>query len=156
MVYSDVQKEIRDICLRLLTRREHSQLELLDKLALRGFERAETKFVVNDLSEQNWQSQHRFAESYARHRIKKGYGPLKIAQELRQRGIKEFDLTLVVTDLVGSWDDVLEQIYEKKYTNETQLTYKERLKRNRFLQQRGFSGDMINILFKRLNIQLID
>ena len=44
-------------------------------------------------------------------------------------------------------DEILKQVYEKKYSDEERLPHKERLKRSRFLQQRGFSNDMIKTLF---------
>lgn len=149
-----VNKEIREICFRLLVRREHSQQELLDKLAIKGFDRSESKMVIDVLTEQGWQSNQRFAESYARYRIKKGYGPIKISFELQQRGIDEVDLDSVVLDLADSWDEIIDSVYIKKYSDDTQLGNKEWLKRNRFLQQRGFSSEMIRALFKRFSIQL--
>ncbi|MCK5828952.1 MAG: regulatory protein RecX [Methylococcales bacterium] len=147
-------KEIRENCFRLLVRREHSQQELIDKLALKGFGRSESKAVIDILAEQGWQSNERFAESYARYRIKKGYGPIKVSFELKQRGIDEVDLDSIVLDLADGWDEVIDTVYKKKYSDDTQLENKEWLKRNRFLQQRGFSNGMIIALFKRFSIQI--
>lgn len=147
-------KEIKEICFRLLTRREHSQQELLAKLAVKGFERSTSKAVIDRLTEQGWQSNQRFSESYARYRIKKGIGPIKISFELQQRGIDEVDLDSIALDLADGWDEVIDSVYMKKYSDETQLKNKEWLKRSRFLQQRGFSSEMIRALFKRLSIQL--
>jgi len=143
-----------ELCLRFLSRREHSQQELLEKLAIKGFDRTETQLIVDELAAQGWQSNQRFAESYSRYRIKKGYGPIKIKCELQQRGIEDCDLDEVVMDLADGWGEILEQVYLKKYSDDTRLTNKEWLKRNRFLQQRGFSGEMIKTLFKDLNIKL--
>ncbi|MCK4840420.1 MAG: regulatory protein RecX [Methylococcales bacterium] len=153
MIESESPKVIKENCLRLLVRREHSQQELLDKLSVKGFDRAEVVKVVDDLAEQGWQSDQRFAESYARYRIKKGYGPIKISYELYQRGIDCFDLECALLDIADDWMELLEQIYHKKYADDKMLSNKEWLKRNRFLQQRGFSGEMINTLFKRLKLQ---
>jgi len=135
--------EIREHCIRLLTRREHSQRELLDKLALKGFDRAVTQQLIDVLNDEGWQSDERFAEAYARHRIKKGFGPIKISYELRQKGIAEFNLENVVMDLAGSWLDLIAQVYKKKYGEDKPVSKKERVKQSRFLQQRGFSHEMI-------------
>jgi regulatory protein len=141
---------VKDTCLRLLARREHSQQELLNKLALKGFDRSASQEVIDELAEQGWQSDQRFTESYSRHRIKQGYGPIKIANELKSRGIGAFDLDSVVLEVSEGWNEVLEQVYKKKYPDEkTSLLNKEWLKRCRFLQQRGFSGEMIQLLFKK-------
>ena len=155
MINTESQKNIRECCVRLLSRREHSQQELLDKLAVKGFDRTETQLIVDELAAQGWQSNQRFAESYSRYRIKKGYGPIKIICELQQRGIEDCDLDEVLMDLADGWGEILEQVYVKKYPDDKVLTNKEWLKRNRFLQQRGFSSEMIKTLFRALNIKLI-
>ncbi len=146
---------MKETCLRLLSRREHSQLELLNKLILKGFDRSDSQQLINELAEQGWQSDKRFTESYSRHRIKQGYGPIRIANELQLRGIDTFELDPIVLELADSWIEVLENVYNKKYPDEkTLLEKKEWLKRYRFLKQRGFSSEMIQLLFRQLTIQL--
>ncbi len=140
---SGLVAEIRENCIRLLTRREHSQRELLAKLAVKGFDQAVTQQVINTLNDEDWQSDERFAESYARHRIKKGFGPVKISYELRQKGIVEFNLENVVMDLAESWLDLIAQVHKKKYGEDKPVSEKEWIKQSRFLQQRGFSHEMI-------------
>jgi len=142
------EKEIRGRCLQLLTRREHSQQELLNKLALKGIERNATQAVIDKLIDEGWQSDERYAESYARYRIKKGFGPIKIAHELKQKGISHFDLEPVVHDISDSWFTLLTQVYHKKYADKGDLSPKEYIKRSRFLLQRGFSHEMINSVLK--------
>ena len=148
-------KSIEDICLCLLARREHSQQELLDKLVLRGFDRDDALPVIEHLVEQGWQSDQRYAESYARFRILKGYGPLRINYELKQNGITPFDLESIVQELAGSWMQLLERVYSNKFSQDTLLDRSEWAKRSRFLLHRGFSGAMISALFDELNIKFI-
>ncbi len=138
----------------MLARREHSRKELEDKLARRGFERAASERAILQLAEQGWQSDRRFAESYARQRIEKGYGPLRIGYELQQHGIDSIDLSALVDDIAESWFERLENIYLGKYGADKRLSVKEWLRRSRFLQQRGFSGEMIKELSRRLEIRL--
>ena len=142
-------KEIRAICLRLLTRREYSQLELLTKVSLKGFIRQEVQVVIASLANQGLQSDERFAEIYARSRFNKGFGSLKVAYELKQRGIDDFDLQAVIMENFGDEAELINQVYNKKYkkyASTLALTLKERLKRQRFLQQRGFSSKLIQVL----------
>ncbi|MCF7963939.1 MAG: recombination regulator RecX [Methylobacter tundripaludum] len=150
---NEATKEIQEVCLRLLARREHSQQELLNKLALRGFDRDDAQPVIDELAGQGWQDDLRYAESYARFRIQKGYGPIRVRHELKQHGIAAFDLESIVQEEAGSWMALLEQVYSKKYVHETALDRNEWAKRSRFLLQRGFSGAMINALFDQLNIR---
>ncbi len=142
---------IKSACLYYLARREHSQQELLTKVAEKGFVRSMIQEVVSELEERGLQSNARFAESYARHRVQRGFGPLHIGAALQQRGAGGYDFDMAVEDIVGSWALLLEQVYTKKYTDKlASLDSKERLKRSRFLQQRGFSGEMINQFFRQL------
>ncbi len=152
---SHVAKEIQEVCLRLLAGREHSQQELLNKLALRGFDRDDAQPVIDELAEQGWQDDLRYAENYARFRIQKGYGPMRVRHELKQNGIAAFDLESIVQEEAGSWMALLEQVYSKKYTDDTALDRNEWAKRSRFLLQRGFSGAMISALFDQLNIRFL-
>jgi regulatory protein len=149
-----VSTTIRESCLRLLARREHSQKELLNKLLVKGFGKDEILAVIEELALQGWQSDSRYAESYARHRIQKGYGPIAVAYELRQNGVDTVNLEDIVQTTAGSWMDLLEQVYTKKYGHDLLMERNEWAKRSRFLMQRGFSGTMINALFDHLNIKL--
>ena len=147
------RQQIEAVCLRLLARREHSQKELLDKLALRGFMRDESLPVIQAMAEQNWQNDGRYAECYIRQRIATGNGPVRIRYELQQRGIDDADLDPQAEEQ-GGWQNLLLDVYSRKYDDEKSLSQNEWLKRSRFLQQRGFSGEMIKRLFGELKIKL--
>ncbi|MBL6987591.1 MAG: regulatory protein RecX [Methylobacter sp.] len=148
-------KEIQEVCLRLLARREHSQKELLAKLILRGFDKDEALQVIDELAGQGWQDDLRYAESYARFRIQKGYGPIRVSYELRQNGIEVLDLDGIVQEEAGGWMALLEQVYSKKYNRDAVMERNERAKRSRFLLQRGFPGAMISALFDQLDIRFL-
>ena len=149
-----VVAEIKESCLRFLARREHSQKELLNKLLVKGFDKDEILTVIDELAEQGWQSDSRYAQSYTRHRIQKGNGPVFIAYELRKNGVDADDLEDIVQKTAGSWIELLVQVYTKKYGYDSLMDRKEWAKRSRFLMQRGFSGTMISALFDHLNIKL--
>jgi len=145
---------IERICLRLLARREHSQRELLEKLALRGFSQDEATPIIAKIAEQNWQNDARFAEVFVRQRIANGYGPLRIRYELQQRGVAAVDLDALAEETAGGWLEQLLALYSRKYAAEQTLSQTEWLKRSRFLQQRGYSGEMIKQLLAELKIKL--
>ncbi|WP_245549343.1 MULTISPECIES: regulatory protein RecX [Methylomicrobium] len=138
--------------MRLLAGREHSRKELTQKLATHGFAKESIEAVLDQLAEENWQSDARYAESYARSRILKGYGPVFITYELRQNGIDpahlpSFDLEALAKSVAGGWLALLRQVYRKKYSDSLIPNRNEWAKRNRFLQQRGFTNAMITDLF---------
>lgn len=146
------QQQIEATCLRLLARREHSHRELLDKLALRGFAKREVESVIQQLAEQNWQNDLRFAESYVNQRIAKGCGPVRIAYELQQRGIRGLDLDAYARDQ-GGWHQLALDVYLRKFDEINSLSRKEWLKRSRFLQHRGFPADIIQQVFVAMGIK---
>ena len=75
---SSSAKDIKNICLRLLARREHSKKELLQKLVSKGFNKILAANIINELVQEGWQDDLRYAENYARSRLLKGYGPARI------------------------------------------------------------------------------
>ncbi len=141
-------KQIRKECLRLLTRRDHSRQELQDKLTFKGYDRNRVSETVDELSLQSWQSDSRYAENYARMRSQKGFGPVRIAFELRQQGIDPSEIENAMRKATDDWQSLLEQVYLKKFSSAASFDRNERAKRIRFLLQRGFSNSMINTFLK--------
>jgi len=80
-------------------------------------------------------------------RRKRGYGPLKIKLELKQRGISS-DLIAAYLEFNDEiWLETACQAYEKKFGGKLLDSTNERAKRIRFLQSRGFTGDIIQKTF---------
>lgn len=133
----------KSVAVRLLSRREHSAFEIRDKLLKRDFDEQEITQAIVELQQGGWLSDERYTEAYIRMRQLKGFGPVRIAMELNQRGVKEsiVDEYLHVGD--ESWQQTLEQQYRKKYKNKSIEDYNDKAKRIRFLQYRGFSLDVI-------------
>jgi regulatory protein len=147
--------QIEQICLRLLARREHSQRELLNKLKLRGFECAETQVVIDALAQQSWQSEQRFSDSLLRQRLAQGYGPLRIAYDLQRSGIRDCDVDQAAQQQ-GGWLELALQAYRRRYDEQRQLAPREWQKRQRFLQQRGFTPAVIRQLYTELGLRLLN
>ena len=150
MLKAHDQLEIKRSCFQYLARREHSQLELCQKLSRKGFESSEIRAVLDDLVMNNWQSDQRFAESFFKQCLARGLGPLRIVYELRQRGIT--DEQTVMGEGQVDWEKQLISVYQKKFGDNILLTAREWAKRLRFLQYRGFSSEMIQDLSKELGL----
>ena len=147
-----IYKAIKEACLVYSAPREHSQQELLHKVSVKGFSKSDILIVLDELVDQGLQSNARFAESYARSRIHKGIGPLRIQAELQQRGAEDCTFQMAIEDIAGSWQSLLTQVYDKKYKISTHLSFKEKVTRSRFLQQRGFPNEMVQNLFRDLSL----
>ena len=127
--------------LKMLMRREHSKLELFNKLQLKGYDDEIIDSAITQLTEQNYQSDERFAEAFILMRFNQGKGPVKIASELKLRGISSFNLS----DF--DWFKSAREIKKKKFGDSASIDFKEQAKQKRFLQSRGFSLDQINQSF---------
>ena len=131
------------LALKMLIRREHSQLELSNKLHLKGFEDVDIKNPIDLLIEQNYQSDARFSEAFILMRYNQGKGPIIISSELKKRGIESFNLTIF------DWFNLAKEVREKKFSKNLPSDYKTQAKQKRFLKSRGFDFDQIDKAFPR-------
>src|SRR5690606_36486940 len=86
---STERQEVLQRACDFLARREHSRKELKYKLARSCEDESLIDELLAKLSEEGLQSDERFTESFIHHRVNKGHGPIKIEQELYQRGIEK-------------------------------------------------------------------
>jgi len=133
----------KSVAVRLLSRREHSAFEIRDKLQKRDFDETEIAQAIVELQQGGWLSDERFAEAYIRMRQLKGFGPIRIAMELNERGVDECIVDEYLHADDAAWQQTLEQQYRKKYRNKVIEDYNDKAKRIRFLQYRGFPLDQI-------------
>jgi len=139
-----VAANIRRAAMDLLARREQSWLELIQKLSKRFPDEAEQiECELHKLREEGLQSDLRMAESFIRHRVNRGQGPIKISMELKRHGIADQCLTQALEVSEIDWLTQLSELCERKYGSADPADLKDKARRSRFLQQRGFSFDMI-------------
>lgn len=133
----------KSVAVKLLSRREHSAFEIRNKLTQRDFDDNEIEQAIVELQQGGWLSDERFAEAYIRMRQSKGYGPVRIAMELNERGVREKIIDDYLQTDSEVWLQVLNQQYLKKYKNKPIADYNDKARRIRFLQYRGFTLDVI-------------
>ncbi|MFP6776618.1 MAG: regulatory protein RecX [PS1 clade bacterium] len=129
--------------MRLLVRREHSTLELRQKLAAKGFDIELIDFSICKLIEHNQQSDKRFAEDFIRMRFNQGKGPVKISLELKQKGIQSFSFSGF------DFFSLANKVRQKKFGTKIPNNYNDEAKQKRFLQSRGFNFDQIDSAFTK-------
>ena len=81
-------QRLRSYAFALLTRRDYSKAELIEKLNRYAQNPEEVKQLVEELSEQNYQSDQRVAELTLASQIRKGKGPKRIKQALKTKQIE--------------------------------------------------------------------
>lgn len=139
-------QQLRDSALRLLARREHSAQELAGKLASRHAlspAASEIQRLLADLEAAGYLSNTRFVASFVRERRNRGYGPVRIAQELRLRGINIDVAEQHLNRHDPDWQAVAQRVRRKRFGESPAQLLKEKAKIVRFLQYRGFLPEQI-------------
>ncbi len=134
--------ECRKKAMDLLARREHSRLELERKLISREYNEDEIKLTIDKLIQDDLQSDARFCEAYVQSRINKGFGPVKIGIELKERGVDESLAEEGLNKHQDSWIELAHSQQQKKFRTKPD-DFTERARQARFLQNRGFSNEQI-------------
>lgn len=71
----------------LLSRRDHSTKEIQDKLKGQGFSPSSIESAVEKARQSRYLDDARFASYFVDERVRRGWGRIKIEQELRRKGV---------------------------------------------------------------------
>ncbi len=139
---------LRRAALNLLAQREQTAVELKQKLS-RRFPDQTALFdgVIERLQEQGLQDDTRMAEAYVRYRVQRGQGPMKIRSEMMQKGLAGGDIDAALRRQAPDWIALATAVLQKRFGDweeSASLDRKDRAKRSRFLQQRGFNYEHIS------------
>ena len=132
---------LRSYAFAVLTRKEYSKSELVEKLALYAAHRDEVLKLVEELAKENYQSDQRMAETMLSSQKRKGKGPNRIKLALKS---KKIDSSLIQEELKETdWNEQAYQLKVKKYGTQVEKEAKLKAKQIRFLMYRGFEMDAI-------------
>ncbi|HIW06115.1 MAG TPA: recombination regulator RecX [Candidatus Ignatzschineria merdigallinarum] len=123
----------RERAMNFLVRREHSEVELRQKLTQRECPLWLLDDIVDWLYDQKYLSLERFAYSYSKNRADLGYGPLRVRNELsamHQIASREIDAAFLEVD----W-------YQARKTAQRKIRQTDPYKFRAALYRRGFAGD---------------
>lgn len=123
----------------LLTRREHSRVELARKLAVRGVGQSAAQEAIDKLGDAGWQSDARFAESLLRSRAASGYGPVYIRAELATHRLADATIAQAMAAFEGDWVAVARQQIRRRHADALAGDRAARQKAMGSLLRRGFS-----------------
>jgi regulatory protein len=133
---------LRDRALGLLARREHTRAELQRKLTPHTEDPAELSDLLDELANRGWLSDTRFAEALVHDKQAK-FGAVRLAYELRERGVPDAVIRNQLAELKDSEFDRARQVWQSKFGTPPEDA-KARAKQIRFLQSRGFSLEVIS------------
>ncbi|HCO61027.1 MAG TPA: hypothetical protein DIT58_12660 [Porticoccaceae bacterium] len=144
---SPTHASLRIAAMNLLARREHSRAELAEKLGRKLSGQGDYAELLNEvldrLSEDGLQCDRRFTEAFLRSRCNKGQGPRRIIQELGRCGVESALVNEVLSNSEIDWYEQARLVAIKKYGEEPPKDMRDRARRMRFLQYRGFQADQI-------------
>jgi regulatory protein len=142
------EPDLRERALRHLTRRDHSRAELMRKLAPHGSEE-EVAAVLARMADLGLLSDRRFAEAWVRGKAAR-FGAARLRNELARRGVER---ELVDAAIAGECpDSELERarvVWRARFSA-APADPREWARQARFLQVRGFAGEVIRTLLKEL------
>ena len=141
---------IEQAAVRLLAGREHSRTELRRKLCTRSYDSEVVDQVLDSLIQQCLLSDERFTEQYLSSRRRRGFGPVRIKGELRERGINDELIRSHLNEQDEDWMEALRLTHGKKFGVESPGDIKEKARRVRFLEYRGFTGEQIRCFFQNI------
>ena len=146
-VVLDSPAAVRRAAMDLLARREHGRIELSRKLRLRGAPAELIEPALERLADEGLLSEARYLESFVRMRANAGYGPLRIREELTQRGLAREDIEQALRDSGFDWSEQLRDVWLRKF-GELPGDQRERARQGRFLSYRGYPLDLIGRLLR--------
>ena len=134
---------------RSLAMREHSTLQIKNKLINKGFDSKIIENVVSEIQETGFQSDKRYAEEYIRYRQNSGYSSKKIIYELKSNGIS----AELINSHMEKFKDDYNILYEfaQSKINHVDLNDKKNLMKyiNNF-KSRGFDSSLISEVLKNI------
>ena len=128
----------------LVSRREHSRHELMQKLDKRY---PNTTLIIEDVLDKleinKILDDERFAEMYLNSRARKGFGPKKIEMELHSKKVDSFFISNAV-EAYENWLENAQRELKKKFKDQKPTDYQSKMKQKQFLFTRGFSSPIID------------
>ncbi len=135
--------KIRFAAMDLLTGREFSRSELAKKLDKRFDQDSAIEAVLDQLQDEGLQSDQRFSEAFVRSRVYRGHGLARIRMDIRQKGIGDDLFEAAIDKAEIDWFEIARDVAQRKFGGRAAADQKEKAKRMRFLQYRGFNFDQI-------------
>lgn len=140
-----------DAAMQYLARREHALSELKVKLLQKGFTVPEVEQALKACQVQGYQSDRRYAESLIRTRVKQGWGPLRVQQELEQALVATETINELMQAYHEQWSLEIRRVWQKKFKTIKPCDYLEIQKQKKFLHYRGFTSESINAFFQSVD-----
>ena len=81
------KQSAKEAAIGYLSRRDHAEKELRQKLKTRGYSESDITEAIDFCQDYNWLDDARYAGMMMRNGIAKGWGELRIKQEMKMKGV---------------------------------------------------------------------
>ena len=136
-----------DRAIRILAMRDHSEQELRRKLAAPVMSKngpealnvtpEEVDNVVEWCIENRYLDDERFVRQFIASRSRKGYGPARVRQELKQKGISRETIEAAMRECEIDWAQLAKEQAQRKYGEPLPTVFAEKVKIQRFLDRKS-------------------
>jgi regulatory protein len=143
--------EALECALRFLGYRPRCAAEVHNHLVSRGYSAAAVAGAIEKLHSLSYLNDENFARDWAASKfISRGYGPKRIEQELRSKGIREALIRDVLRETCdpGCEADRARSLLEKKFDSQNLTDPKVVRRAVGFLERRGYSSEVIFAVLK--------
>lgn len=147
-----------DRAIRILAMRDHSEQELRRKLAAPVMSKngpetldvtpEEVDKVVEWCIDNRYLDDVRFVSQFIASRSRKGYGPARVCQELKQKGISRETIESSMRECEIDWALLAKEQAQRKYGEPLPTAFAEKVKIQRFLLYRGYLMEDIQEIWR--------
>ncbi|MDG1644933.1 recombination regulator RecX [Klebsiella huaxiensis] len=147
-----------DRAIRILAMRDHSEQELRRKLAAPVMSKngpealdvtpEEVDKVVEWCIDNRYLDDDRFVRQFIASRSRKGYGPARVRQELKQKGISRETIESSMRECEIDWALLAREQAQRKYGEPLPTAFSEKVKIQRFLLYRGYLMEDIQEIWR--------
>lgn len=144
------KKSAKEYAIDLLSRRDHGQQELIQKMRLKGYTPEQCQTALTYCLEYDYLNDQRYALAQIRQQIAKGHGERRIWQHLLQKQVAKEIIQQALEELNPDWFALAKACAEKKgllnadKNSDVEKDQKNHAKQVRFLQYRGFDFEQIH------------
>ncbi|MEM0655413.1 recombination regulator RecX [Klebsiella huaxiensis] len=147
-----------DRAIRILAMRDHSEQELRRKLVAPVMSKngpealdvtpEEVDKVVEWCIDNRYLDDDRFVRQFIASRSRKGYGPARVRQELKQKGISRETIESSMRECEIDWALLAREQAQRKYGEPLPTAFSEKVKIQRFLLYRGYLMEDIQEIWR--------
>ena len=143
-----------------LGKQEYSVAKFTQKLVQQQATPSQIEQLVELFCQRGWLNELRYCQGFVRGRVAKGQGETRILHDGRAKQLDSELLNQAVQQAEIDWFELAADTYQRRYANndllkqaDRQAAFKERNKRMRFMQYRGFSFEQIEYAIDCLDEQ---